>query len=66
MLLPDPPLPLAHSMEFKVGDTFTINASVDEDDACYDSDSVSIEVHDSVATLAGMSYVDVVRYYYAN
>ena len=36
MLLPDPPFPLAQSMEFEVGETFTVNASVDEDDACYD------------------------------
>ena len=60
MLLLDPPLPSAQSMEFKVGDTFNVNGSVDEDDACDDSDSVSIELHDSVATLAGMSYVDTV------
>ena len=60
MLLPDPPLPLAQSTEFDVGETFTVNASVDEDDACYDSNSVSIEVHDSDAIVAGMSYVDVV------
>jgi len=60
MLLPDPPLPLAQSTEFEVGETFTVNASVDEDDACYDSDSVSIEVRDYDATPDGRSYVDVV------
>jgi len=59
MLLPDA-LPLAQSTEFEVGETFTFNASVDEDEACYDLDSVSIEVHDSVATLVRMSYVDVI------
>jgi len=60
MLLPDPPFPLAQSTEFGVGETLTVNASVDEDDACYDSDSVSIEVRDYDATPAGRSYVDVV------
>jgi len=60
MLLPDPPLSLAQSTEFEIGETFTINASVDEDDVCYDSDNVFIESRDSDATLAGMSYVDVV------
>jgi len=60
MLLPDPPFPLAQLTEFEVGEAFTVNASVDEDDDCYDSDSVSIEVYDSVVTLAGMSYVDVI------
>ena len=53
MTLSDPPLPLAQSMEFKVGDTFTVNPSVDEDDACFDSDSVSIEVREFDATPAG-------------
>jgi len=51
---------LAQSTEFEVDETFTVNASVYEDDDCYDSDSVSIEVHDSVVTFARMSYVDVV------
>ena len=60
MLFPDPSLPLAQSTEFKVGGTFSVSVSVDEDDACCDSGSVFIEVHDSVATLVGMSYVDVV------
>jgi len=60
MLLPDPPLPLAQSTEFEVGETFTVNASIDEDDACYDSDSVPIEVSDYDATLVGRSYIDVV------
>ena len=60
MLLPDPPLPLAQSTEFDVGETFTVNASVDEDDACYDSDNGSIEVRDYDATPTGRSYVDVV------
>jgi len=38
MLFPDPPLPLAQSIEFKVGKTFSVNASVDEDDICFDSE----------------------------
>jgi len=60
MLLPDPPLPLAQSTEFEVGEIFIVNASVNENDACYDSGSVSIEVRDYDATPAGRSYVDVV------
>ena len=60
MLLHDPPLPLAQSTEFEVGETFTVNASVEEDDACYDSDSVFIEVRDYDATPTGRCYVDVV------
>ena len=32
---------------------------MDEDDICFDSNNVLIEVHDSVATPIGMSYVDV-------
>jgi len=59
MALPDPPLPLPHSMKFEIGETFTVNASVDEDDVCYDSENVLIEVHDFDATLAERSYVDV-------
>ena len=51
---------MVQSTEFEVGETFTVNASVDKDDACCDSDSVSTKVHDSVATLTGMSYVDLV------
>ena len=60
MTLPDLPLPLAQSTKFAVGETCTVNASVDEDDICYDSDNVFIKVHDFDATLAGRSYVDVV------
>ena len=56
MTLPDPPLPLAPSTGFEVGKTFTVNASVDEDDVCYDSDNDLIEVHHSDATLVGRSY----------
>jgi len=60
MTLPNPHLHLAQSTEFEVGETFIITANVDEDDICYESDDVSIEVHDFDATLAGKSYVDVV------
>jgi len=60
MLLPDPPLPLAQSTEFKVGETFSVSVSVNEDDVCYDSASFSIEVYDFDAIVARMSYVDVV------
>jgi len=60
MTFPDPPLPLAQSTEFEIGETLSVSVSVDEDDAYYDSDSSVIEVHDSDAIVAGMSYVDVV------
>jgi len=60
MTLPDTPFPLAQSTEFEVGATFIVNASVDADDACYDSDSLFIEVPDSDAIVAGLSFVDVV------
>ena len=42
MFLPDSPLTLAQSTEFKVGETFSVGISVDEDDFCYESDSVFI------------------------
>ena len=53
-------LPLAQSTELKVGGTFSVNASVDEDDICYESDNVFIEVHDSDANPVERSYGDVV------
>jgi len=43
-----------------VGETFTVNTNVDENDVCYDSDNILIKVHDFDATHAGRSYVDVV------
>ena len=60
MTLPDPPFPLAQSTEFEVGATFIVNASVDVDDACCDSDSIFIEVPNSDAIVVGLSFVDVV------
>jgi len=60
MLLPDPPLPLAQSTEFKVDGTFNVSVSVDEDDICYESDSIFIEEHESDAVLTGRSHMDVV------
>jgi len=60
MTLPNPPLPLTQSTEFEVGDIFSVNACVDEDDICYESDNAFIEVHDFDATLAVRPYVDVV------
>ena len=60
MTLLDPPLPLAQSTEFEVVETFSVNANVDEDDICYESDNVFIKVHDSDATPVGISYGDVV------
>jgi len=59
MTLLDPPLPLALSTEFEVGETFIVTASVDEDDIYYESDNVFIEAHDFYATHARKSYVDV-------
>jgi len=59
MRLPDSPLPLAQSTEFKVGEIFSVTESIDEDDICFDSSNVVLEVHDSVATLAGRPYEDV-------
>jgi len=59
MLLPDPPLPLAQSMEFKAGETFSVRVNVDEDDICFELDSVFIEVCDSDGTPAGRSYMDI-------
>ena len=39
MTFPDPPFPLAQSMEFEVGKTLSIDDSVDEDDTCYESNN---------------------------
>jgi len=47
-------------MEYEVGETLGISASVGEDDTCYESDNAFIEMHDFVATLVGRSYEDVV------
>ena len=57
---PNPPFPLVQSIEFEMGETFSIIASVDEDDTCHESNSALIEVHDFDATLVGRSCVDVV------
>jgi len=46
-------------MEFKVGEIFSVTASVDEDDICFDSNNVVLEVHVHVAITAGRPYVDV-------
>jgi len=42
-------------MEFEVGETFGIDAGVDEDDVCCESGNVFIEVHDLDATPLGKS-----------
>jgi len=60
MTLLDPPLPLAQSTEFEVGETFSVHASVDKNDICCESDNVFIKVHDSDAAPVGRSYTDVV------
>jgi len=59
MLLPDPLFPLAQLTEFKVGETFSVNATVNEDDICFASDNVVLKVHDSDAALAGRPYMNV-------
>jgi len=60
MTFSDSPFPLAQSIEFEVGETFGIRASVDEDDTCYESGDALIEVHDLDKTLRRRAYVDVV------
>ena len=47
-------------MEFEVGETFGISASVNEDHICSESGDVFIKEHDLEATLVGGSYVDAV------
>jgi len=43
MTLSDPSFPFAQLMEFKLGETFGISASVDEDDTCYELDDAFIK-----------------------
>lgn len=54
------PSPLAQSTEFKIGETFGVHTSVDEDDTCSESGDVFIEVYDLHETPTGTSCVDVV------
>ena len=58
MTFPNQPFPLAQSIEFEVGQTFGISASVDKDGTCYESGDVSIKVPDLDATFVGRSYED--------
>jgi len=44
-------LSLTQLTEFEVGETFSVNTSVDEDDISYESDNVFLEGHDFDATL---------------
>ena len=46
MTFPDTPSPLAQSMEFEVGETFGVSASVDEDDTYFELCHVFIEEYD--------------------
>ena len=55
----DPPFPLPKSTEFEVWWTFDIDASVNEDNKCYESGDIFIEVHDLDETLVGRSIMDV-------
>jgi len=57
---PNPPFPLAQSIEFKGGETFCVDASVNEDDMCCELDNAFIEVHDLDETFIARSCVDVV------
>jgi len=47
-------------IEYEVGDTLGVSASVGGDDTCYESNNAFIEVYDFDATLVGRSYEDVV------
>jgi len=47
-------------MEFEGGETFCVDASVNEDDMCCESDDAFIEVHDLDETLVDRSCVDAV------
>ena len=47
-------------MEFEVGETFDISASVNEDDTCCESGDLFIRVHTPDETLRGRAYVNVV------
>jgi len=42
-----------------VGEIFSVTASVDEYDICFDSNNVVLDAYDSIATPAGRPYVDV-------
>ena len=53
------PFPLVQLTKFEVGETFGINASVDEDDTYCQSDEVFTEVHDLYENPIGNSCVDV-------
>ena len=56
----DPPFPLAQSTEFEVGEIFCVDASIDGDDLCLESDDTFSEVHDLDEILEGGSCVDAV------
>ena len=53
MTFPDPPFPLAQSIEFKIGGIFGVEGSVDEDDICCESGDIFTKVHDPNETLVG-------------
>jgi len=59
MTFPDPPFPLAQSMETEVRGIFCVDASVDEDDIRYGLGNAFIEVHDLHEILIGRSSVDI-------
>jgi len=47
-------------MEFEIGEIFCVDASIDGDDLCLESDNAFSEVHDLDEILDGGSCVDVV------
>ena len=59
MTVPDPPMSLAQLMEYEyeVCETFGVSTSVGEDDTCYESNNIFIDVYDFNATLTRRSYV---------
>ena len=56
----DPPFPLAQSTEFEVSEIFCVDASIDGDDLCLESDDTFSEVHDLDEILDEGSCVDAV------
>ena len=56
----NPPFPVAQLMEFQVGETLGISASVVMNDTCYEPGDTFNIVHDFDVTLVVRSYVDVV------
>ena len=54
----DPPFPLAQSTEFEMGAIFCVDARIDGDDFCLESDDAFSEMHDLDEIFEGGSCVD--------